>query len=123
MAELACNTGAVSITVTLSNASAVRGTRVTLNSSGVVAAQDGTARGDFILAQDGAANGVIAAFDANVGIVPAVAATAVAVADLAYSAASGQFTNVSTNAVLMGRFVQAASGSGVLTAVKLFQVA
>jgi len=123
MAELACDSGASLLTVTLTAASAVRGVRVTTNSSGLVAVQDATARGDFVLAQDGAASAVIAAFDAQEGIVPALASEACAVGDLAYAAASGKFSKTSTNAALMGRWVQAASGDAVLGSVKLFGVA
>lgn len=123
MAELACDTGASLLTVTLTAASAVRGVRVTMNSSGLCAVTSATTRGDYVLAQDGAASGVIAAYDAQSGIVPALASEAAAVGDLAYAAASGKFSVTSTNAALMGRWVQAASGDGVLGAVKLFSVA
>jgi hypothetical protein len=94
-----------------------------MNSSGLCAVTSATTRGDYVLAQDGAASGVIAAYDAQSGIVPALASEAAAVGDLAYAAASGKFSVTSTDAALMGRWVQAASGDGVLGAVKLFSVA
>jgi hypothetical protein len=54
--------------------------------------------------------------------VPAVAAVAVAAGDPAYSAANGQWTNVSTGAAICGRFTQPASGAGVLTEVEIENV-
>ena len=41
------------------------------------------------------------------------------IGDSAYSAASGKFSKTSTNAVLCGKWVLAASGDGVLGEVEL----
>jgi len=119
MAEMAANVGQVPRTIN-ANGALARGLRCTLNSSGTCDLSAIGVRGDYITAVD------IPALSAGVGYptggggkVPAVASVAVAVGDPAYSAAAGQFSNVSTGAVLMGKWVLAASGAGVLGEVEL----
>jgi hypothetical protein len=51
--------------------------------------------------------------------VPAVASEAVAVGDPAYTAAAGKFSKTSSSATLVGKWVLAASGDGVLGEVEL----
>lgn len=115
MAELAAYTNAPLFTTTATAVAQARGVRVALNSSGLTAVADATVRGDFCTSQAIAASGVGAAFSLQAGqIIPALASEAVAVGDSAYSAASGKFSKTSTNAVLIGKWVLAASGDGVL---------
>jgi hypothetical protein len=124
MADLATHTGVIPVSITLTAASASRGIRVTRNSSGLCAATAIGTRGDYVILRDGVASETIPAVPSGTPAkVPALASEAAAVGDLAYSAASGKFSVTSTNAVLMGRWTQAASGDGVLGEVELFTVA
>lgn len=123
MADLCTYMGETPVSITLTAASVARGLRVTRNSSGLCAVQDATARGDYVTLRDGAASEVVIGVPSGTPAkVPALTTVAVNVGDLAYSATGGQFTNVSTSAVLMGRFTQATSGAG-LAEVELFTVA
>jgi hypothetical protein len=122
--SLATHLGVTPVTVTLTAVAVARGLRVTRNSSGLCAVQDASARGDYVTLRDGVASEAIpAAASGTPAKVPAVASEAVAVGDLAYSAAGGKFSKTSASAVLMGRWTQAASGDGVLGEVQLFTVA
>lgn len=123
MAEMATNVG-VTPRTGIANAALSRGLRVTRNSSGTLDLQDATARGDYVCGQDIVAGKAGEVYEmGGGGKVPAVASAASTVGALAYSAAAGQFGVSSTNAVLVGRWVLAASGSGVLGEVELFEVA
>jgi len=127
MAEMATYVGVFprSVIAQTAGGNIGRGLRVTRQTDGtVIVTAANSSRGDYItlgLIEGGKPGPAVNA--AGGGKVPAVAAVAVNVADLAYSAANGQFTNVSTGAVLMGRFTQPASGAGVLTEVELLDVA
>lgn len=124
MAEIATYLGVTPITGTLTAAAVARGLRVTRNSSNLFAVQDISARGDAVTLRDGVASEAIPICPSGTPAkVPAVASEAVAIGDLAYSAAGGKFSKTSTNAVLMGRWTLAASGDGVLGEVQLFTVA
>lgn len=123
MAEMATYVGIEPRSINLTAAAVSRGIRVTRNSSGLCAAQDATKKGDYVTLQSGAASETISAASlGGGGKVPALASEAVAVGDLAYSAAAGKFSKTSTSAVLVGRWTQAASGDGVLGEVELFNV-
>lgn len=120
MADIATYTGVTPIAKTLTNAACARGLRVALDSSGTISAAAIGVRGDYVTMQDGVANQVIEVTPAGTPAkVPAVASEAVAVGDTAYSAAAGKFSKTSTSAVLMGKWVMAASGDGVLGEVQL----
>jgi hypothetical protein len=124
MAELATYIGVTPVSVALTAAAIGRGVRVTRNSSGLCAATAIGTRGDYVTLREGVASEVIPAVSAgSPAKVPALASEAVAVGDLAYSAANGKFSKTSTDAVLMGRWTLAASGDGVLGEVQLFSVA
>lgn len=124
MAELATNIGVVPQTILASTSAINRGLRATIASDGTCSVTSAATRGDYITVNDVAASGYGTAHPAGTGAkISALASEAVAVGDLAYSAASGKFSKTSTNAVLMGRWVQAASGDGVLGVVQLETVA
>jgi hypothetical protein len=124
MAELATNIGVVPQTILASTSAISRGYRVTLASDGTVSASAIGVRGDYIAVNDIAASSYGIGHACGTGAkISAVASEAVAVGDAAYSAASGKFSKTSTNAVLMGKWVQAASGDGVLGVVQLETVA
>ena len=110
-------------TVTATNVAISRGTRVTLNSSGLVAASAIGVRGDYITLQDIAASGTgFAAVIAAGGSVPVIASETTAVGDAAYSAASGLTSKTSTNAVLMGKWLQVGAANK-LAVIELASVA
>lgn len=124
MAELATYIGVTPVSTPLSAVAVARGVRVTRASTGLFAVADATIRGDRVTLRSGDASEVIPAVPAGTPAkVPALASEAVAVGDLAYSAAAGKFSKTSTNAVLMGRWTLAATGDGVLGEVELFTVA
>lgn len=115
MAELAAYTGANTFTATATAVAISRGIRVSLASTGLVAAAASTVRGDYVASQAVAASGVAAFFPIQPGgIVPMVADGALSVGDTIYSAASGKVGATSTGAVIMGKANTAASGDGVL---------
>jgi hypothetical protein len=112
MAELATNIGIVPMTVKATNVAITRGKRVTLDSSGTVAVSAIGVRGDYVTVNDIAASDYGNASPMQAGQkVSAYASEAVAVGDAAYSAASGQFSKTSTNAVLVGKWAQAAAAN------------
>src|SRR6266446_4898129 len=124
MAEMAANIGVVPRTITAGAAAIARGLRTVLNASGTHDLAGATVRGDFVSAVDmGIGEVAIAYPTAGGGLVPAVASVAVSVGDSAYSAANGRFTNVSTGAAYLGKWMLAASGAGVLGEVELESVA
>ncbi len=113
MAEMATNIGVQQRTVQ-ANVAIARGLRAILNASGTFDVADATVRGDMVAAHDIAAAAAGAGYSlSGGGKVPAVAATTVAVGDLAYSAAAGKFTNVSTNAVYLGKWALAAAANAL----------
>jgi len=115
MAELAAYTNAPLFTATASAVAQVRGIRVALASTGLVAAAASTVRGDLVASQAVAASGVAAYFSLQPGgVVPMVADGAIAVGDTVYSAASGKVGLTSTSTVIIGKANTAASGDGVL---------
>jgi hypothetical protein len=124
MAELASYIIANPQTVIPSAVAVVRGARYLLASTGLVAITDNSIRGDYVALTAAAASEPFqAASMSEPGHVPALASEATVVGDLAYSAASGKFSKTSANAVLVGRWKQAASGDGVLGVVELFTAA
>lgn len=96
------------------------GVRVVVDSNGLVAVAAASIRGEFTTIQSAEASTPcqVASMQAG-GRVPALASESVAVGDPAYSAASGKYSKTSTNAVLVGKWVEAASADGVLGAVEL----
>lgn len=124
MAELATYTGVTPISKTLTAVAAARGVRLTLASTGLCAVSALGERGDYGLLRDGVASEVVPVVPLGTPAkIPALASEACAVGDAAYSAAAGKFSKTSTNAVLMGKWVLAASGDGVLGEVQLYTVA
>ena len=123
MAEMAANVGVVPRTIIAGAAAIARGLRTVLNASGTHDLAGATVRGEFVSAVDLAIGETGPAYETSGGgKVPAVAAVAVAIGDLAYSAANGRFTNVSTGAAYLGKWMLAASGAGVLGEVELESV-
>ncbi len=107
MATCATQIVPIQQTVTTTAAAVGRGIRVSLNASGLVAASAIGVRGDFITVQAIAASSTgLAAPIQPGGSIPVVASETTAVGDLAYSAASGQTSKTSTNAVLIGVWKQ-----------------
>lgn len=114
MANSATSIVPLQVTVTATSAAVSRGKRVTLNGSGLVAASAIGVRGDYITLQDISASGVGLAVPVGAGgHVPVVASESVAVGDAAYSAASGNVSKTSTNAVLIGKWIRAASANAL----------
>jgi hypothetical protein len=110
MAELATDIGLVPMTVLTTNVAVTRGKRVTIDSSGNASVSAIGVRGDYVTSNDIAASDYGNATPMQAGAkVSAYASETVAVGDAAYSAASGQFSKTSTNAVLVGKWVQAAA--------------
>lgn len=105
----------------------VLGTRVTLQSDFTVATQDATLRGDFVMLQDvgsqAAPMRAIAAPLGAGGSVPLLSLVTAAVGDLAYGAAAGKVTNVSTNAILVGTYRQAVTVANTVASIELKTVA
>jgi|SRR5215472_7716303 len=102
-----------------------RGLRVILNSSGQLALAGANVRGDYITMVDipNGEVGLIASLQPGGKIAANCVQAASNTADLAYSAASGQVTNVSTGAVLVGRFTQPVAAANTLCEVELFNPA
>lgn len=121
MAELAANTNSPAFTVIPSAVAVARGIRVTLASTGLVAASAISERGDFVSAVAAAVSEPFAAYSLQAGsIVPMTASEAIAIADPIYSAATGLVSKTSGGgAVLLGKAVSAASGTGILFEVLL----
>ena len=123
MATVATTNISIQKTVTATNVAIARGTRVTLNSSGLVAASAIGVRGDYIALQDIAASGTgVAAPIGAGGSLPVIASETTAVGDAAYSAASGLTSKTSTNAVLMGKWLQIGAANA-LAVIELESVA
>ena len=103
----------------------IRGTRVNLQTDNTAIVADATTRGQFVCItnSDPATHCVAASIQAGEKV-PALAYGAIttAVGDAAYSAAGGAFTNVSTSAILMGRWMTITTG-GTLGVVELFNPA
>ncbi len=115
MAELAAYTNAPLTTVIPSAVAVARGIRLSLASTGLVAAAASTVRGEYVSSQAAAASEPLAAFQPQSGgITPYVADGAIAVGDTVYSAASGKVGLTSTSTVIIGKANTAASGDGIL---------
>lgn len=115
--------GVTPVTVALDNTTVARGLRVKRGSNGLYTVQDATARGEYVTLNDGVAlDFVEGAALGTPARAPFQVAAAVAVGDLAYSAAAGQVTNVSTNAVLVGKFADAQATVNGYASVDLFTV-
>lgn len=121
MAELAAYTNAPAFTAIPTAVAIARGIRVTLDSSGTVAASAIGVRGDFVTANACAASEPVACFSLQTGsIVPMTASEAIAIGDDVLSAATGLVsTTTGGGAVLLGKAVTAASGTGILFEVLL----
>lgn len=121
MAELAAYTNAPAFTAIPSAVAVARGIRVTLASTGLVAASAISERGDYVTANACAASEPVACFSLQTGsIVPMTASEAIAIADPIYSAATGLVSKTSGGgAVLLGKAVTAATGTGILFEVLL----
>lgn len=112
---------ATQVTVTASSVAISRGTRLTLGSDGTCAVSAIGVRGDYVALIDIAANGVGVAAPASSGSVPVVASENCTRGDIAYSAASGQVSKTSTNAIVMGRWKDT-TVSGTLGRIELESV-
>lgn len=111
MADIATYIGVTPVSKTLTAASCARGLRVALNSSGLVAAAAIGVRGDYVTLRDGVASEVVPVVALGTPAkVPVVASEAVAVGDIAYSAASGKASKTSGGgAVVVGIWTMAAA--------------
>src|SRR5437867_3035279 len=124
MATVATTIIPIQKTVTATAVAIARGTRVTLNSSGLVAASAIGVRGDFIVLQDipASGQGVAASINAG-GSVPVIAGEASCDrGDAAYSMAAGLTGVTTTSAVLMGKWLQD-TASGALGVIELAPIA
>lgn len=123
MASIATYRGIQPVTVIATAVAIARGVRVALDSDGLVAAAAISVRGDYVTLEAIPADGVGLAALLQQGSVPMVASEAVVVGDDAYSAADGKCSTTSGGgAVIVGKWVQAASGDGVLGVVELLTV-
>ena len=112
MAELATYIGIVPRTG-ICSVDIARGLRCTYNPSGQLAIAGIGVRGDYVTLVDGKATETVAISSLSGGGKVAVqASVVVAAGDIAYSAASGQASNVVTGAQVLGRWTQPASGAG-----------
>jgi len=110
-------------TVTATNVAISRGARLTLDSSGTVSASAIGVRGDYIALQDIPASGSGLALPIGVGgSVPVIATENCTRGDAAYSAASGGTSKTSTNAVLMGKWLQT-TANATLGVIEISSVA
>ena len=110
-------------TVTATAVAIVRGARLLLNTNGLVSVAGLTICGDYVALQDIAASGTgLAAPIGGGGSVPMLASENCTVGAAAYSAASGKTSKTSTNAVLVGKWLQAPS-TDTLGVVELGYVA
>lgn len=120
MAEIATYRGIQEATVIATAVAIGRGIRLAKDSSGTVAAAAITVRGEYVALEAIAASGVGLAALSQQGSVPMVASEAVAIGDVAYTAADGKASKSSGGgAVVIGKWIQAASGDGVLGVVEL----
>lgn len=123
MAELAGTTNAKFFTVIPTAVALVRGVRVVMDASGLVAVAAASVRGDFVTDAAAAASEPVAAASMQEGaIIAGLTSEAVDLGDPAYSAASGKFSKTSASAVLVGKYVQAAA-SGTLARILIQTVA
>ena len=124
MATTATTQVAIQKTVTATAVAIARGTRVTLQANGLVSASALGVRGDYITLQDFAASGAGVAVPIGAGgSVPVLAGEASCDrGDAAYSMASGLTGITTTNAVLMGKWLQATT-NGTLGVIELASVA
>lgn len=111
-------------TVTATAVAIARGTRLTLDSSGTVAASALGVRGDYIALEDIPASGTGLAAPINAGgSVPVIAGEASCDrGDAAYSMAAGLTGVTTTSAVLMGKWLQT-TASGALGVIELGPIA
>lgn len=111
-------------TVTATAVAIARGTRCTLQANGLVSASALGVRGEYITLQDIAASGVgLACVVAAGGSVPVLAGeTSCDRGDAAYSMASGLTGVTTTNAILMGKWLQTTT-NGTLGIIELASVA
>ncbi len=115
MAELAAYSASPLLSYQNSAVAIARGIRVSLASTGLVAAAASTVRGEGVASAALAASVTGAYFPLqNSAIVPMVADGAISIGDTIYSAASGKVGTTSTGAVIMGKANTAASGDGIL---------
>ncbi len=124
MANVATNIIPLQKTITLTAAAVARGLRVTLNSSGLCAISAIGVRGDYITLEDIPASGTGLAAPINAGGSITVLAGEASCdrGDAAYSMASGLTGVTTTNAVLMGKWLQT-TASGALGVIELASVA
>lgn len=124
MATVATTLIPIQKTVTATAVAISRGTRVTLQANGLVSASAIGVRGDYIVLQDIPASGTgVAAVIPAGGSVPVLAGEASCDrGDAAYSMASGLTGVTSTNAVLMGKWLQT-TANGALGVIELASVA
>ena len=110
-------------TVTATAVAIARGARLLLNTNGLVSVAGLGICGDYVALQDIAASGTgLAAPIGSGGSVPVLASENCTVGAAAYSAASGKTSKTSTNAVLIGKWLQAPSAD-TLGVVELGYVA
>lgn len=122
---MALSTENISIRKSIStgaNTTLQRGIRVVIGSDGKATAAGAGVRGDYVTLHAIPASSIGLAAPIQQGSLPIQASTTTAVGDAAYSAASGQVTNVSTNAVLIGKFLQIGAANA-LAVVELETVA
>lgn len=124
MATVATKNIPMQRTITVTAVDVARGTRLTLNSSGVCAASAIGVRGDFIALEDIPASGTgLGAPINNGGSLPVIAGEASCDrGDAAYSMAAGLTGVTTTNAVLMGKWLQT-TASGALGVIELGPIA
>ena len=124
MATVATTLIPIQKTVTATAVAISRGTRVTLQANGLVSASAIGVRGDYIVLHDIAASGTgVACVIPAGGSVPVLAGEASCDrGDAAYSMASGLTGVTSTNAVLMGKWLQT-TANGALGVIELASVA
>lgn len=110
--------------VTVTAVDVARGTRLTLNSSGLCAASAIGVRGDYIALVDIPASTIGLAAPINAGgSLPVIAGEASCDrGDAAYSMAAGLTGVTTTNAVLMGKWLQT-TASGTLGVIELGPIA
>lgn len=124
MANIQSYIGVTPVSVPLDNTAVARGIRVTRGTNGLYTVAGATIRGEYGTLNDGVASEVVeGAALGTPARIPLQIAAAVTVADLAYSAAAGQVTNVSTNAVLVGKFAETQTVVNTPVPVDLFTVA
>lgn len=125
MAEMTSYVGIQPRTVIPTSTALVRGVRVTRNSSGLCAVSAAIDRGDYVTITDAAASEPVqvASMDGG-GKVPALTADGLtnnttAIGEIAYGAANGMFSNVSTSAAVVGKWTTITAENGVLGEVEL----